>query len=177
MSCITVRHFVDVVLVDFALRSTALVGVKFVGAGSLGRAAAFVTRLTEGARLGARLRIISLTARVGSCHAAMGTIRSRCARQARIGGTFGCVCGVASSSVTVCACWAGNRLRLLLQTVVTGRTIVARRLINTVWGCSVGAGCARRVEIIFCSRFTKVPWWTVSLTVRADRTVVSSCAL
>ena len=180
MSCVTDRCLVNAVCAggpNLALRATALVGVQFVCAGSLGRAAAFITSLTEGARLGARLRVKSLTASVSCCHAAVGTIRSRCARQARVGGTFGCVGGVASSSITVSTRWACNRLSALLQTVVTGRTIVATTLGRSSWGCPVGAGAARRAQIIFSSRLTKVPWWTVSHTVRADRAVVSSCAI
>ena len=74
MSCVTGRGLVDGAEPDLALGAAALVGVKFVGAGSLCRAAAYVTSLTEGARLGARLRVESLTARVSSCHAAMGAI-------------------------------------------------------------------------------------------------------
>lgn len=74
MSCVTGRGLVDGAEPDLALGAAALVGVKLVGACSLCRAAAYVTSLTEGARLGARLRVESLTARVSSCHAAMGAI-------------------------------------------------------------------------------------------------------
>ena len=116
MAFIAVVVLVDVRGPNLALVSVALVAIELVIGSSNRGAVANVAGLAERALLGARLRIVALTALVGRiCHALVRTIAAGCARRAR-SASLGAVCRVCTSSREGTR-GAGNRLRHLRQAV------------------------------------------------------------